>query len=298
MERTPLVSVIIPTYNRAALLLQAIASVLEQDYPRYELLVADDGSTDDTLQRVAVFGGRLRYLRLEHSGRPSVARNRALEAARGDLVAFLDDDDLWQPGKLTRAVDLLARDPAPGWVYGDFCLLQMDGILSSPLLEPHQKRSGAILTPLIGDCFVHTSTVLARRALLKAVGGFDESFATAEDYDLWLRLAQAAPAGFVPEPLVWVRRHAGEISHHRELQTYHNTIAALERLRARFPLTPRQRLRLRRALARFYTHVGLAHARRGEIADARRCFLRSLQLNPVQRRAWFALCAPRGRATR
>jgi glycosyltransferase involved in cell wall biosynthesis len=289
MRATPLVSVIITTYDRADFLVDAIASVLRQSYTHYELLVADDGSTDDTAARLADYGPAVRHLRLEHSGRPSVARNRALAVASGELVAFLDDDDLWGPAKLQRQFELLARDPALGFVYSDLCFLYVDGTFSPPVLKPRQKRHGAILTPLIGDCFIHTSTVMVRRAVLDRAGWFDETFATAEDYDVWLRLACAAPAGFLPEPLVMVRRHPGEISFARELETYQNTICALGRLKSHTCLNLYQRARLRCARARMYAHLGMARLDRGERATGRRHLFQSVLLNPLQRRAWLVL---------
>lgn len=288
MSNTPRVSVIISTYNRAAFLGEAIESVLAQTYGDYELIVADDGSTDDTAERVTAFGDEVRYLQLNHSGRPSVVRNRALEIARGDLVAFLDDDDRWLPEKLQRQVTLFAEGSAPGFVYTDFRFLNA-GALSQPVLTPAQKRSGAIFDDLLRDCFIHPSTMIVRRSLLDTTGGFDETFASAEDYDLWLRLAHTAPAGFVDTCLTLVRRHPAGISYHREEETSRNVIRTLEQTRDHLPLSRRQRLRLRRALARRYTHLGRYLQESGEGPGARRQFLTALRLNPFLARAWLEL---------
>lgn len=289
----PQVSVIIATYNRAPFLGEALASILAQTFADYEIIVADDGSTDDTAARVASFDAPIRYLRLEHSGRPSVARNRALAVVRGGFIAFLDDDDLWRPAKLARQVQALTGGDAPDFVYSDMQFLYADGALSPPVLTPRQKRSGHILTHLFGDCFIYPSTVLMRRAVLDTVGWFDESMSIGEDYDLWLRMAYAARAGFVAEPLVLVRRHASTISRRRELETYRNVITSLERAHAGFDLSLGQRVRLRRALARMHTHLGLLLMRRQQAAEARRHFLDSLRVNPFQCRAWLALVESR-----
>ena len=289
MPSKPLVSIIITTYNRSQLLVEAIESVLRQTYPHVEVLVADDGSSDNTAACVHAVDGPIRYLRLVHTGRPSVTRNRALAQARGDLIAFLDDDDLWLPHKLARQVELLASDAALGWVYGDFRFLHLDGTQSSPALKPQQRVYGNLWPALLDDCFIHPSTVMVRRSLLSQTGWFDESLAITEDYDLWLRLAYLAPAGILAEPLVLVRRHTAGISQQRVLLSYQNTITVLERA-GRNRLTAAERIRLRKTLARMYAHVGLALAQ-SEPHSARRRFLHSLRLNPAQRRAWQALAA-------
>lgn len=288
MSTSPRVSVIITTYNRAALLLEALDSVLDQTYHDYELIVADDGSTDDTPREVAAFGDAVLYLRLAHDGRPSVVRNRAVEIAEGELIAFLDDDDRWLPQKLARQVALFDGASSPGFAFSDFRLFS-DDTMSPPMLASWQKTSGDIFDALLCDCFILPSTVMVRRQLLEAVGGFDETFASAEDFDLWLRLAHVAPAGFVNAPLVLVRRHPGEISHRREETSARNVIRTLEQARAHFSLTAGRRIRLRRVLARRYTHLGLLLRAAAKSGEARQQFLRALRVNPLLGRAWLEL---------
>jgi glycosyltransferase involved in cell wall biosynthesis len=113
------VSVIIPTYNRAELISQAIDSVLAQTVPAHEIIVADDGSTDDTAAVVAAYGDRVRYLALPHRGQPAATRNAGIRAATGVLLAFLDSDDLFLPDKLARQIAALAQTPAAGVVYSN-----------------------------------------------------------------------------------------------------------------------------------------------------------------------------------
>jgi hypothetical protein len=224
-----------------------------------------------------------------------VARNRALEVARGGYIAFLDDDDSWLPEKLARQVAMLDRDETIGFTYGDVLLRHPDGSLSGPVLKARQKQGGALLSLLLEDCFIHPSTLLARRSLLDRVGHFNEELPIAEDYDLWLRMARAARAACLVEPLVQVGRHAGEISHHRELLSYQGVTGTLEKARTGFDLSRRDRLLLRRYLAQRYTHLGLLHLRAGRRGEATPCFTRALRLNPFQRSAWLAL-AGRDRA--
>lgn len=290
MSEEPLVSVVIPTYNRGELLTEAVESVLAQTYGRFELLVADDGSTDGTPAQMAVFRDpRIRHLRLIHSGRPSVARNQALRDAGGELIAFLDDDDLWLPDKLEKQVTLLSRIPQADFVYTDIRRLSDDGSVSDPVLQPWDKWHGKIFDRLLLNSFLFVSTVIVRRAVLEKTGLFDETLAAIEDFDLWLRVTFVASAAYLDEPLVVIRRHGGGISGRRQLLVHENMLLVLGRARERFPLTLEQRFRLRRAVARAHTRLGLFYVNSGKISSGRRHFLRSLRLNPLQRTAWKSL---------
>jgi glycosyltransferase involved in cell wall biosynthesis len=289
MSSGPRVSVIITTYNRAHFLVEAIESVLNQSFPDFELIVADDGSSDDTAERVAALAGPIRYLRLPHSGRPEDGRNRAIAVSRGQLIAFLDDDDRWHRHKLARQVAAFDRNQSLGLVYSDFQAFYADGSVTGPLLSPHHKQSESAFTHLLRDCFVHPSTVVIRRRLFDRVGPFDNRFLSQGDYYFWLRATHAAPAHCIPDPLVSVRRHQASLAQARGIRNYQDTIQVLELLQHTTPLTLPQQLQLRRTLARLYTHVGLYLLRSADRAQARQHFLRSLRLLPFQRRAWTAL---------
>jgi glycosyltransferase involved in cell wall biosynthesis len=263
-------------------------------YPRFELVVADDGSTDSTPERLASFRKpSLRHLKLEHTGRPSVSRNRGLTAARGNMVAFLDDDDVWLPDKLGKQVELLNRFPEAGFVYTDIRLLQTDGSVSDPILQPTDKWQGKIFDALLVNGFIYVSTVVLRRGLVQSVGLFDETLEAIEDFDFWLRVTFASSAAFLDEPVVLIRRHPGGISSRRQLLVHENMLLVLERARERLPLSLMQRLSLRRATARAHTRLGLHHLKCGELSVGRRHILRSIGLNPLQRSAWKSLVRSR-----
>ncbi len=286
----PLVSVVIPTYNRAELLSEAVASVRAQTYQRFELIVADDGSTDATVEKIAAFRDpRVRHVRLEHNGRPSVARNRALDAARGELVAFVDDDDLWEPHKLEKQVAVFRGAPKTGFCYTDIRRLSEDGKLSGPVLQPFDKWEGKIFDRLLLNSFLFVSAVMIRRRIIDAAGPFDESLPVIEDFDLWLRVTFVADTTFIDEPLTIIRRHPQGISSARELLVHQHMVLVLQRVGKRLPLSVRQRLTLRRALARSHTRLGLYHLEHGNVRRGRQCLVRSLVVNPVQRAAWSSL---------
>ena len=291
----PRVSVILATYNRSSLVVEAIHSVLAQSYRDYEIIVADDGSTDDTLERLAALDGHIRAVALKHSGMPEVSRNRAIAIARGDLIAFLDDDDLWQPEYLKRQVEVLDRDKNLGFVYCDICFLHSDGSVSAPRMLSKHKDAGAVLDHLLGGCFIYPSTLMVRRHLFDQVGPLDEDISSQGDFAFLLRLASVTQAGCVPEPLALIRRHSSNLSSFREILDCQNTIRIFENFQKTGALNRRQRLLLRENLSRYHTHLGLLKLGAGELQAARQGFIQALQLNPLRRRAWIALLQFRSR---
>ncbi len=205
------VSVIIPTYNRAAWVMEAVASVLAQTYRDFELIVVDDGSTDGTLAALASLGGEVKILRREERQGVSAARNLGARAAVGDWLAFLDSDDLWLPDKLACQVEYLKANP-------DLVICQTEetwirnGVRVNPP-EACRKVGGDIFLPSLQRCLVSPSAVMLHRRLFEEMEGFDENLPAAEDYDLWLRIAWRHPVGLVPEPLVIKRGgHADQLS--------------------------------------------------------------------------------------
>ena len=186
--KPPVVSVITPTYNRAAYIGDAIESVLAQTYQDWELIIVNDGGTDETeavIKPYRVGDPRIRYITQTNTG-VSGARNRALREARGRYAAFLDDDDRWLPEKLARQVAYLEQHPEIGMCYAratpGFSPTSFPG-----LLRPFQS--------------ILPSTVVARREALVAIGGFNETPKIQEDYDCWLRLAQYWPLGHLNQQL-------------------------------------------------------------------------------------------------
>ena len=181
----PAVSVVIPTHDRWPLLGEAIESVLTQSYRRFELIVIDDGSTDDTGRKLAEFGSRLRLIRQPRRG-VSAARNRGVATARGRYLAFLDSDDLWFPEKLKVQTAFMEEYPEIQICQTDEIWMRR-GLRVNPKVK-HQKPSGDIFRRSLELCLVSPSAVMMTRALFNGVGGFDERLPVCEDYDLWLRI--------------------------------------------------------------------------------------------------------------
>ena len=201
---TPEVSVIIPTFNRSAMLLVAIDSVLAQTSPAFELIIVDDGSTDGTTERLARLAEKIRVERIEHRG-PAAARNRGVALARAPLIAFLDSDDLWSPAKLERHLAFTRANPGCAISQTNEIWIR-DGRRVNPGTR-HRKRGGDIFIESLRTCLISISSVMIRTDLFRECGGFDELMTAAEDYDLWLRILIDREAGLLNEPLV--TRRAG-----------------------------------------------------------------------------------------
>ena len=217
---TPEVSVVIPAFNRRAMLVEAIDSVLAQSIDSFELIVVDDGSTDGTAEHLTRFAETIRFEHIEHRG-PAAARNRGVAMARAPLIAFLDSDDLWSPTKLERQLAFMRANP-------DCAISQTNEIWirNGRRVNPgvrHRKRAGDIFVDSLRTCLISMSATMMRTDLFRTLGGFDDLMTAAEDYDLWLRILIDHEAGLLDEPLV--RRRGGHPD-----QTSATT-AALDRFR-------------------------------------------------------------------
>jgi glycosyltransferase involved in cell wall biosynthesis len=213
MMQSPLISIIIPTYNRAALLTETIESVLGQSFPNLECIIVDDGSTDGTAEVVARYGERIRYVYQRNSGR-SIARNKGFELSRGVYVSFLDSDDLLEPDSIQQRVEYLNSNPGAGFVYCGFETIDDDG-MNSPLplnFKRHPPQCGRIFSSLLYFDYIPPATLLIRRECHEGAGGFETSMEPAEDYDWLLRLSRQFTAGYIPQKLARYRIHSGGTS--------------------------------------------------------------------------------------
>jgi len=263
----PRVSVVIPTHNRLAMVREAVRSVEQQTFADRELIVVDDGSDDGTWDWLQSRGD-LRALRSAERRGPSAARNRGVEAATGEYVAFLDSDDLCLPRRLERQVQVLEADPTLVLCHSNEIWLRDGRELRQ--LAKHEKRGGWIFEHCLPMCRISPSAALVRRRVLLEQGGFDEELEVAEDYELWLRLTCRAPVGFVEEPLVIKRGgHGDQLSlRHGRIEMFR--VEALRRVLARAELDPTQRAAARRTLREKCELVALGCEKRGRPDEARR----------------------------
>ena len=257
-------SVIIPCYNHAAGLPAAIESVRVQGWPGVEIIVVDDGSTDDTQRLLREMSGSdLRTLQ-QHNQGPAAARNAGVRAARGDWVAFLDADDYWLPGKLAAQFEMLARHREARFSYGGVRLRASDG---------SERENGCdfgdrpLLLVLLEGCHVFTPTIIVRRDSLEETGLFHTGLRTGEDWDLWLRLAARYPSVGVSSPLAVI----GASTTTYPLPLLEScTLAILDRLfscaetHARWPELQAQK---ERAYAWQYSVLARSNVRTGRVFD-------------------------------
>jgi glycosyltransferase involved in cell wall biosynthesis len=235
-SKTPMVSVIIPTYNRGWIVKEAIDTVLEQDFDDYELIVVDDGSDDNTPAILKAYGKKITVLHQPNKG-VSAARNHGIAAASGRLIAFLDSDDLWLPRKLSAQVkffkdhpDAVVNQTQEHWI--------RDGVRVNPKIK-HHKFSGMIFERSLALCLVSPSAVMIQKSLFGTVGVFDEDLPACEDYDLWLRISCRYPVHLIETALIIKRGgHADQLSKATGLDKYR--IQSLVKIIDSDLLTPQQ----------------------------------------------------------
>lgn len=232
-----LVSVIIPTFNRGWAVADAVQSVLQQTVPPHEIIVVDDGSTDNTTEVLKPFKTRIKILTQNNRG-VSAARNLGIKKSSGDFLAFLDSDDLWLPEKLSCQLDFFKNNPD-----AMICQTEEIWVRKGKRVNPkkkHKKPSGMIFEPSLQLCLVSPSAVMMRRIFFDLKGFFDETLPACEDYDLWLRTAIDIPIYLVDTPCIIKNGgHSDQLSSDHSLDKYR--LQSLESLIKNYSLPPSQR---------------------------------------------------------
>lgn len=202
-----IVSVIIPTYNRATFTCDAIESILMQTFTEYEIIVVDDGSTDHTLEMLKNYKDKIRYILQKNFG-PSVARNAGIRAAKGNYIAFLDSDDLWMPEKLEKQFRVLQNNPDISFCYTQALISKQGEYIEKIGYGCEQKFEDL----LISWSKIFTSSVVIKDICFKKVGLFNEQLSHSEDFEMWLRILNYYKGVFVDQPLIIKRQHHSNIS--------------------------------------------------------------------------------------
>ncbi len=298
----PLVSVIIPCYKAEAYLPTTLDSVLAQQVPGLEVIVVDDGSPDGSADLVRQSYPSVRLLRQANGG-VARARNHGLEAARGRYVSFVDADDVWLPGKLAAQLALAQANPDSRMNYTAWHVWHSETPQPAPELLAQLEAqstdsgrwagaSGWVYPQLMLDCVVWTSTVLAERSLLQALGGFDTSLPIGEDYDLWLRASRLTPILRLPRPYALYRQHPHSITRQMPKDNYRARVinTALARWGTASPDGSDADLAaIRRSLARSWSDFGAAALALGDMPRTRDSAWRALQQHPAHLPAWKLL---------
>ncbi len=260
---TPRVSIIIPVYNSEKTVGEALDSVLTQTYTDYEVIVVNDGSTDNSegvIRRYVTAGaGDITCITQRNKG-AAAARNAGLRLSKGELIAFLDADDLWDTDKLKTAVETLEARPGVMLVFSDM-RHSVDGkmVHASYLHERGYRHiaSGQIYDNLLQENFIFTPTVVMRKSIFAKIGYFDENLKIAEDYDLWLRIAKDFEVMFIDRPLVTRRRIGSNITENRQVYI-ESCICLREKLLEIHKQEPHRRAIIEKQLKRDRYQLGYA----------------------------------------
>jgi len=282
------VSLVIATFNHGRVLADALDSAVAQTLRGVEIIVVDDGSTDDTPAVLARYAGRIRVVRQPNRGL-AAARNTGLAAAHGSYVSFLDADDVMMPTKLAEQVAVLDRAPSVGWTY---CDVLIEIVATGAQMRASERfgygarmLEGWLFPELIHGNFIPAIAPLVRRTVLDAVGGFDERLTALEDWDLWLRMSLIAEARYSPAVLVRYRVHPGGMSEDRARMD-RNRFHVLDKVcRARPAAVEGLGAVGRHIIADTHNWLGKEAYARGDWAEARRRFAASLVTVPWQRQA-------------
>jgi glycosyltransferase involved in cell wall biosynthesis len=288
MTNSQLVSVVIPSYNSARFVCEAVESALNQSYRPHEVIVVDDGSTDDTVQVLDRFRGSIRYVYRPNGGL-SAARNTGIRESGGELIAFLDADDVWLPEKLKRQLACLAENPCAALVHSD--VLYWDVATGQKTRQDRGRRH------YVGSCYerffqgnrVTPSTILIRRDCLSRVGFFDEGIRrpTTQDYDLCFRIARSHELAYVDQPLIHYRLHGMNFSKRTREMLEDELYVVRKALAADPGLVERVgRAVVNERLFRLLFGIGYHYYDDRDPSQARRHFLEALKYRPIDVYTW------------
>lgn len=302
-NKEPRISVVVPTYNCAKYLGQAIDSILAQSKPAFEVIVVDDGSTDDTASLLATFQNNVSMIRQENKG-VSSARNAGISAATGDWIAFLDSDDIWLPNKLELYIEAMASFPDSTVYYSEFCFLEADSLGVFPAPESLYEltkdiacdadHSGWIYHQLLLTNWVLTSTAVVKRSIFDEIGMFDENLVIAEDWDLFLRISRHGTFYKIKHPLTLYRITPNSLTKTIKPIDYIRTVlnTAINQHGLTSPDGQHADLKefRRRAYIRQFEY-GLAAFNNKWYTTSKKSMSSAIRCKPLSLRAWLYLCS-------
>jgi glycosyltransferase involved in cell wall biosynthesis len=289
----PKVSVIIPTYNYGKYIEKAIDSVLAQTYQDFEIIVVNDGSTDNTREIIETkYKNKVRYFYQENKGAPA-ARNKGIKESKGEYLAFLDADDYFEPSSVEKKVSLLESNKDSGWVYSDWDYLDIQGnvlkfaFANAPFASKRKLR-GYIFKDMLCGTLISTPAVLVCKTWVEEVGGFDERLNAFQDYDLWLRISYRYEVEYVDEVLAHMRLHDESISvtqppyparaiiNRKIEQNYGDYIQDLG-------------IEWRKIKASEYNYWGKVSLEKGDVNQAIKYYISSIKNYPFQKRVYLQI---------
>lgn len=278
----PNLSVIIPTYNRSFTVVKAIDSVLQQTYEDYEVIVVDDGSTDNTYEKLKPYLNKIHYEYKENGGISS-ARNRGLEIAQGNYIALLDSDDFWKPEKLQKQMECFENYPEYGLVATRCLTNTVDNNFKTIELNKIRRsgKSGWLYKDLFYKNFLRTSSVVIKEECFRKVGFFDETLSRCNDIDMWLRISKKYPVGFINSPLTIYTRRPKEI----RPDNIEGRKIWLKVLDKNYDPALIPKSLYKKRMSRVYAHIAENSLRKGSKEEGKKAVHQSLSLSPLNYKA-------------
>lgn len=286
-SKTPIVSVIIPTYNRANLLSRAIKSALSQTFQDFELIIVDDGSTDNTKEVVEKFkkkDNRVKYIWQENSGGPASPKNKGIKASKGEYIAFLDDDDEWFPEKIEKQLEIFENSKDKN--IGIVACNALDVFEDSKTIKEYkikETKEEKYLPMILNGCLIHSSSsVVVKKNIFKKVGYFDKKLKTADDYDMWIKILSKYNFDFYPHPLFKYYIHGKNISFNESISLKKEQKCIILKkhkdLYDKYPKIYSNKLR----------YIGNRYIMLGKKRKARKILIKSIKNNPLNFRTYFS----------
>lgn len=290
----PKASVIIPAYNAEDTISVTIQSILQQSFTDFELIIVDDGSTDDTPRVVRRFDDpRIRLFTQANSGRPAAPRNRAIRKSEGELIFIFDSDDVMLPGKMATTVAVMEQAPDAGLAFTGFaCIDEQDNIVNPDFLAPYQTlhqipkkpigkqayliESHAALRGLAASNYLGTSGVAIRREVFDRVGYFDEEVRNSDDFLMWQAVASQYDLLYIPEVFHQYRIRSGSISLRNIEDRAPGLIACTEKMKRFHQGDPASLKLLNQRIGRYHFEAGYSYFSKYKMKEARHAFIRAL----------------------
>lgn len=286
IEDKPLVSIILPTYNRAHLIGESIQSVIDQTYDNWELIVVDDGSVDNTKEVVSNFNNsKIEYLKIAHSGHLGAVRNYGIRVAKGAFIAFFDSDDLWRVDKLDFQLKLFKKNPKASFIIGNGRIF---GTTQKSAPEYESFSIGSFFIPILEEqkYVFYSPTLMFKRELCEKFGLMDENLSGSADMEYFLRLCHSTVGMFTNERLVNIRKHDQNVSEKFHVERYANSISIIKKFYHQGFLTRKQYS----LLVRKYNYkAGLIYFERTNYKRALSSFYNSAIVSPLYLKAWARL---------
>ncbi|HBC47709.1 MAG TPA: hypothetical protein DEO84_02180 [candidate division Zixibacteria bacterium] len=272
INKFPLISVIIPTYNSAVYIEEALKSIFEQTYQDFEIIIVDDGSTDNTRQILRKYGERIQYI-FQANGGPSSARNNGIRKARGKYIAFLDADDRWLPTKLQKQLSIFERNNTIGMVTTGACSFDEKGVFGYSTNKRATLMQGNIARNIFLHSNIGTPTVLVKKEVFDKIGLFEENIRQSEDDNMWIRIAANYDVELIDEALIQVRNHPSRMTLNRT-ELLESVQASIDLLKTKYGEKVRRSIEsaVPIKLAHLQFAVGYGFYENGFYKEARKAF--------------------------